>query len=182
MNLAPSLAVRPLRPDDAPAYRELMLAAYAELPDAFTSTAEERAGEPISYWLSRIGSPDGDRLALGAWAGEQLVGSVALERERKPKSRHKALLIGMVVTPDQRRRGTGLALMQALLAHARQQSGLNRINLTVTEGNAPAIRLYESLGFSCWGREPEAIRTADGRLLAKLHLGLALRPGLPGCA
>lgn len=174
-----NLLVRPLLPDDAPAYRELMLAAYAESPDAFTSTAEERAGEPISYWLSRIGRPDSGTLALGAYAGEQLVGSVALERERKPKTAHKALLIGMVVKPAQRRSGAGRALIAALLAHAARQPGLLRINLTVTEGNQAAIRLYESVGFSHWGREPRAIRTADERLLAKLHLGLDLRPGPP---
>ena len=36
------------------------------------------------------------------------------------------------------------------------------------------LRLYEGAGFRCWGREPDAIRTADGRLLAKLHMGLRL--------
>lgn len=169
-----SLRVRPLLPADAQAYRQLMLAAYAESPDAFTSTAEERADAPLDYWLARIGSPDSATLALGAFADAVLLGSVALERERKPKTAHKALLIGMVVRPEQRRLGAGRALMDALLAHARQQPGLLRVNLTVTEGNEAAIRLYEDVGFRQWGREPQAIRTADGRLLAKLHMGLSL--------
>ena len=167
-----SFQVRPLRADDATAYRQLMLDAYAESPDAFTSTADERAGEPLSYWVARIAS-DGT-LALGAFMDGALIGSVALEREKKPKTRHKALLIGMVATPAHRRLGVGRALVAALLSEARQRPGLLRINLTVTEGNEAALRLYESFGFVPWGREPQAIRTADGRLLAKLHLGLSL--------
>lgn len=167
-----SLLVRPLREHDATAYRQLMLDAYAESPDAFTSTADERAGEPLSYWVARIAS--NSALALGAFVDGELIGSVALEREKKPKTRHKALLIGMVAAPAQRRLGVGRALMAALLDQARQLPGLLRINLTVTEGNVAAIRLYESFGFVPWGREPQAICTADGRLLAKLHLGLSL--------
>lgn len=172
-----SLQVRPLRSEEATAYRQLMLNAYTESPDAFTSTAQERAGEPLSYWVARIGSDSA--FALGAFVDGELIGSVALEREMKPKTRHKALLIGMVTAPARRRLGVGRALMAALLDQARKLPGLLRINLTVTEGNAAAIRLYESFGFVPWGREPQAIRTADARLLAKLHLGLDLRPALP---
>jgi hypothetical protein len=38
-----AMHIRRLVPADAAAYRELMLVAYARHPDAFTSTAEERA-------------------------------------------------------------------------------------------------------------------------------------------
>jgi RimJ/RimL family protein N-acetyltransferase len=158
----------------AQAYRGLMLGAYAESPDAFTSTAAERAGEPLSYWAARIGGAASGSLALGAFLEGELVGSVALERERKPKTAHKALLIGMYALPGQRRRGAGRALMAALLEQAGALPGLRRINLTVTEGNEAAIRLYEEFGFLLWGRESQAIRTEDGRLLAKLHMGLNL--------
>lgn len=166
------LQIRPLEPDDAAAYRALMLAAYEESADAFTSTAEERAGEPLSYWVARIGDARSGTLALGGFVDGELIASVALERERKPKTAHKAMLIGMIAAPGWRRAGAGRALLDALLAQARSQPGLRCINLTVTEGNEAAIRLYESFGFVCWGREPQAIHTLDGRLLAKLHLGL----------
>ena len=166
--------VLPLNAEQAQAYRSLMLRAYEETPDAFTSTAAERAGEPLSYWVARIGSAASGSMALGAFLDGELVGSAALERERKPKTAHKALLIGMYALPAQRRRGAGRALMAALLDQARALPGLRRINLTVTEGNEAAIRLYQDFGFLQWGREPRAIRTEDGRLLAKLHMGLDL--------
>ncbi len=53
---------------------------------------------------------------------------------------------GMGVVPGGRRRGTGRALMEALLAQARLRA-VTEVVLEVLEQNAPAIALYESLGF-----------------------------------
>ena len=36
------------------AYRGLMLEAYAQVPDAFTSTAQERALAPEAWWIRRL--------------------------------------------------------------------------------------------------------------------------------
>jgi hypothetical protein len=44
---------------DAHAYKKLMLEAYTLAADAFTSTAEERAAEPIEFWRKRIADPKG---------------------------------------------------------------------------------------------------------------------------
>ena len=49
-----SATLRRLRPDDAPAYRALMLQAYAEQPYAFTSSVAERAGLPLTWWAARL--------------------------------------------------------------------------------------------------------------------------------
>jgi len=163
----------------APAYRALMLEAYAQAADAFTSTAEERAEEPLSYWTKRIADPTGLSAAFGAFSslpdpeGEELVGTVAIEFSAKPKTRHKALLIGMYVSPLARGRGAGRALLAAVLHHAEGRPGLLRVNLNVTEGNAPAVHLYESAGFEAYGVEPMAIRTPDG-YRAKVQMGLSL--------
>jgi RimJ/RimL family protein N-acetyltransferase len=43
----------------------------------------------------------------------------------------------------------------------------------VTEGNEPAIRLYQSLGFRAWGTEPQAIRTPGG-FRGKVHMMMSL--------
>ncbi|MBR4872739.1 MAG: ribosomal protein S18-alanine N-acetyltransferase, partial [Clostridia bacterium] len=52
--------------------------------------------------------------------------------------------------PDFRRRGTGRALVSALLDYARREKFL-RVTLEVRASNAPAIALYESLGFAPCG-------------------------------
>ena len=158
---------------DAPQYRELMLEAYERAADAFTSTAEERAREPLIWWEKRIGNADGLNESFGAFEGESLVGTVALEYSSKPKTRHSALIIGMYVVPAHRGRGVAAALLQAAIGAAKARSEIQGLRLTVTEGNEPAIRLYTSKGFAAWGTEPRAIRT-DAGFKGKVHMSLLL--------
>jgi GNAT superfamily N-acetyltransferase len=167
------MRITSLTASDAQPYRELMLEAYVQAADAFTSTAEERANEPLSWWVERIASPSGLSQCFGAFQAEQLVGTVALEYSAKPKTRHSALVLGMYVRPVARRLGTGALLMQAVITAARAKPGLRMLRLTVTQGNEAAIRLYESFGFSPWGSEPMAILTPSG-YQAKVHMALQL--------
>jgi ribosomal protein S18 acetylase RimI-like enzyme len=171
------MRVAALTADDAPAYCALMLQAYARDADAFTSTAQERAAEPAPWWVNRIAAASGLAQGFGAFDGPVLTGAVALEFSAKPKTRHSALVVGMVVQPEARRQGTGRALMLAAIAHGRARPGLRAMRLTVTEGNAAAIGLYAALGFRAWGVEPMAIAGQAGGLLGKVHMVLDLAGG-----
>jgi L-amino acid N-acyltransferase YncA len=167
------MRIAALTASDAPQYRELMLEAYVQAADAFTSTAVERVKEPLSWWANRIASAAGLSQSFGAFHAEQLVGTVALEYSVKPKTQHSALVLGMYVRPEARRSGVGALLMQAAIAAASAKSGLRMLRLTVTHGNQAAIRLYESVGFSAWGTEPMAILTPSG-YKAKVHMAMHL--------
>jgi GNAT superfamily N-acetyltransferase len=168
------MQLKTLSAADAPQYRELMLEAYVQAADAFTSTAEERESEPLSWWVDRIASPAGLGQSFGAFDEQQLVGTVALEYSAKPKTRHSALVIGMYVRAQARRQGAGLMLMHAAIGAARARPGLLMLRLTVTEGNSAALALYESVGFSAWGIEPMAILTPSG-YRGKVHMAMPLR-------
>lgn len=168
-----ALRVAVLTPADVARYRALMLHAYDAAADAFTSTAAERAAEPDGWWLRRIADPQGLSTGFGAFDGEALVGTVAIECSAKPKTRHKALILGMFVHESARCRGAGRALLQAALAAARARPGVFLLTLTVTEGNRPAIALYEACGFRAFGVEPLAIATPGG-YRAKVHMALQL--------
>ena len=50
------------------------------------------------------------------------------------------------------------------------------LNLSVTEGNEAAVKLYRSFGFETFGIEPMAILTPSG-YKAKLHMWLPLKSG-----
>ncbi|MFT5286907.1 MAG: RimJ/RimL family protein N-acetyltransferase [Planctomycetota bacterium] len=158
-----------LNAKDVNRYRSLMLQAYEQAPDAFKSSVEERAAEPDSWWKKRIGEPGGNGVAFGAFVEKELVGTVALQFSSKPKIKHRVQLIGMFVLPSSQGAGIGRALLEAAVQHARERDGTRSIVLTVTEGNAPAIYLYEACGFVAFGSEPMAIRTSNG-FKAKVHM------------
>jgi RimJ/RimL family protein N-acetyltransferase len=169
-----TMVISPLRAHHATTYRHLMLQAYERDGDAFTSTGAERAAEPMAWWEKRIADPEGQHVAFGAFDGDTLLGSVAIEFSRKPKTRHKGMVIGMVVQPQARGAGLGKALLNAALQHADAVEGLAVLTLTVTQGNTPALKLYQNAGFQVFGTEPMAILTPAG-LKAKVHMWRATR-------
>jgi len=154
-------------------YRSLMLHAYEHAADAFTSTREERAAQPDSWWVNRIADPKGAGVAFGAFLDGKLVGTVALEFSIKPKTQHKAHLIGMFVLEGCRGAGVGKALLKTALDFAKSRPGVTLLNLTVTQGNTAAITLYEAAGFQVFGIEPMAINTPSG-YKSKLHMWRSL--------
>lgn len=62
-------------------------------------------------------------------------------------------ITNVATLPAYRRQGIGRALVRALLARA-WQAGLSFVTLEVRASNAPAIALYESLGFERVGSRP----------------------------
>ena len=162
------MQIRRLAPADALSYRALRLRALREHPDAFTSSWEDDRTQPVEAAAARLAV----HAFWGAFQGPELYGFVGLEREQRAKNRHKATVVGMYVASEVGGQGVGRTLLAALLAHARS-AGLASLVLTVTEGNAQALRLYQSAGFRSFGIEPDAIRV-DGRSYSKNHMHLDL--------
>ena len=82
---------------------------------------------------------------LVAEGSEGIVGRLSISRDSHPASRHVADL-GLMVADGWRRRGVGTALMQEALRWARGV-GVRKVELHVFPHNAPAIAMYEKLGF-----------------------------------
>ena len=172
---APRVGIRRLSSDDLPAYKALRDAVLAAHPSAFTSDAAEARGRTSESYRSRLGlaRPEGGEFTLGAWHAETLIGAISCERDARIKVRHIGHLVGMMVSDLHQRRGIGGVLLAACVAEARRAVGLHMLTLTVTAGNAPAIRLYETAGFVRCGRLPRAI-CVDGRYFDKDQMVLAL--------
>ena len=162
-------SVRQLANSDASRYRDLMLDAYENFSEAFTSTANERRGKSLSWWEERIASDDGTSVVFGAFDGDELIGTAGIEYETRDKTKHKSLLFGMFVRPAYRGHGIGRALIDAALGHARSRPGALVMLLSLTGGNAAAQRLYESCGFATFGVEPMGL-CIDGAFRAKVHM------------
>lgn len=173
---APLIRIRLLGTRDLAAYkalRDLMLAGF---PDAFTSDAHTETPKPPDVYLGRfgIGQDDAATFTLGAFDRERLIGSISCEREARPKVQHLGQVIGMMVVPDQARRGVGRALLKACIEHVRAFTSVQQLTLTVTSSNAGAVRLYEQAGFVRYGTLPRALRIGDHYVdkdLMRLALG-----------
>ena len=156
-----------LDPSHASAYRDLMLRAYAEQPQAFSSSAQERALLPLAWWEQRLGDADGGVFAL--LQESQPLAVCGLQFESREKLRHKAQLFGMYVDPDFRRSGYGDALLRQALEAARARPGVLVLQLSVSAGNHPALHLYGRWGFQAFASEPMAVAVA-GQFVTKLHM------------
>lgn len=169
---SPSTAVlRRLAVADAPAYRLLMLQAYEQHPDAFTSSAGERAALPMHWWEARLRASDvAPEVVIGAFSSAgALMGVAGVGFESREKTQHKSTLFGMFVAAEQRGRGLGALLVEGVLRYAHTRPAVTIMQLTVTEGNASAVRLYERCGFRAFGVEPYAVRLGEG-FVAKVHM------------
>ena len=177
---SPGICLRLLTPADAPAYKALRDALLLCAPTAFTSDHAASVGLPASQFSARMGTPEGGIFYLGAFSADgQLLGCVGCERAQRVKERHRASVIGMMVTPSAQRQGIGRQLLEACLAAAARMDGLQQLDLTVTAGNASAQRLYEEAGFRAWGSHPNAI-VVDGKAFDKVHMLLRLPPAFTG--
>lgn len=160
--------VRPLSLADAVAFRTLRLAALREAPEAFGSSYEEETARPLSDFADRLSAPE-PSLTFGAFVGGALCGIAGFRRESGLKTRHIGLLWGVYVAPTQRGTGLAKALVESVIAHARRHIVI--LHADVGADNHAARRLYEGLGFRCYGVQPKAL-LVDGRFIDEALLAL----------
>ena len=113
------------------------------------------AGElenPLSLWLV-------------AEAGERILGYVGSQAVLD-----SADVMNLAVAPEARRTGVGAALMEAL-SRDLSERGVGTLLLEVRKSNAPAIALYEKLGFSLAGiRRNYYLRPREDALILQKRL------------
>ena len=85
---------------------------------------------------------------------------MTLLRQRGMKTRHKATMVAMYVALERRGRGVGRMLAEAVIAHAREMPGLERVHATVVTTNTAARHLYHRVGFEAYGIELRALKHA----------------------
>jgi len=91
----------------------------------------------------------------------------------------EAELLTVAVAPEARRRGTGRTLLARFLYQARVR-GADRAFLEVSARNAPAIALYESVGFERAGLRRNYYLAPDGARIDALVMARDLAAGPPG--
>ena len=166
------ISIRNLEPTDAQAFKDLRIYAMQESPRAFGSSVpdeEQRSLESIKTMFSSHPS-----FGLGVFDTHTLIGLARCECTSRIKTKHKADIYSVYIHPDYRGQGLARRLLEQLITQAKAVNGLETLLLAVSEHNAPALALYQSLGFVEWGKEPDALRHA-GESLTEIFMRLELR-------
>lgn len=176
-----------LGPADAERFALVRKRMLADAPWAFVSTPEDDPNLDLGYLRDVLGQVQNEILAIeardvepvtGAPAdeveGQDLVAAAGIFRMKSPKFSHRARLWGVFVSPECRGRGLGRLVISAAVELAKSWKGVEFIDLGVSENSPDARRLYESVGFEEWGREPEATHY-DGHRYDEIYMSLRVR-------
>lgn len=142
------MQIREMTLTDAPAVAELEKLCFSD-PWSEKSIAAE-VNNPLSYWLV---AEDAGKVC--GYVGSQSVLDAAD-------------MMNLAVAPEHRRKGVGEALVDALTQHLFHNNVIALL-LEVRVSNAPAIALYQKMGFEQVGCRPKYYRNPreDALILRK---------------
>ena len=148
--------IRQLDASDAVDYRDLRLEALKNEPRAFTAAYEDEVSDGPETYAGRVT----DNFVLGGFLTDgRLAGTAGLMVPAGRKLRHRGTLWGVYVRPEARGLGMAKGLVAGVVARARTQ--VEVITLGVGAYNAPALKVYESQGFTEYARDQGLIKIAD---------------------
>jgi GNAT superfamily N-acetyltransferase len=153
------MEIRRLGIGDAGLFRDVRLRALEDAPYAFSSWFAREAALDSAFWNDRVAE------SAAATTGATFVAldcgrSVGMAGGFFPdEQRAAAVLWGMWVDPNARRRGIGHALLEAVAGWARD-AGAQRLTLALAQdkGSEVAAALYRTRGFAETG-ESEALES-----------------------
>jgi ribosomal protein S18 acetylase RimI-like enzyme len=120
-----------------------------------------------AFWdESLAAAARGERIVLGAWDGDILVGTVSLLLNCPPNQPHRAEIAKMMTRVSHRGQGVATALMRVAENLAAERSRTLLVLDTAAEDGAAA--LYEKLGFVLVGTIPDYALKPHGGLTATM--------------
>lgn len=108
----------------------------------------------------------GERVVLGAFDGDVLVGTVTLQLDCPPNQPHRAEIAKMMTRASHRGRGVATALLRAAERLAIERERTLLVLDTATDGGAAG--LYERMGFTRAGEIPDYALKPHGGLTGTL--------------
>ncbi len=147
-----AMEIRPATPDDFPQ----MLAIFRKVlttGDTYVLEADTSVGEAYDYWFGP---------QIETWVALEngrVVGMYRLIANQKGRGSHVANM-SIMVDPDVRGRGVGLAVGRHSLAQAKKNGFLAMQFNMVVSTNTHAVALWKKLGFDVVGTLPGAFRQA----------------------
>jgi ribosomal protein S18 acetylase RimI-like enzyme len=133
----------------------------------------------FAFWQGSLSAAGrGERIVLGAFDGEELIGTVTLLLDLPPNQPHRAEIAKMMTRISHRGRGVATALMRAAECLATQHGRTLLVLDTAVEDGAS--RLYEALGFNLTGVIPDYALKPHGGLTGTMIYWKRIDQAAPG--
>jgi RimJ/RimL family protein N-acetyltransferase len=165
--------IRRLVKADAARYVELRREMLADTPVAFLGDLDDDECLDLELMEARLSSSESPIFCAENGEGE-FCSVAGFYRDRRAKMRHRGTVWGVFTRPGYRRLGLSRRVLETAVRHASAMEGLELLHLSVSVEAPGAQALYESLGFTAWGREPRAVMV-DGRQVDEIHMWRAAR-------
>jgi ribosomal protein S18 acetylase RimI-like enzyme len=117
----------------------------------------EKEASFITGMGTPVGAPGWRRVWLALDESGAIAGHIDLRARPERAAKHRALL-GMGVDRAHRRKGLGARLIDAALAWAREEAGIDWVDLEVMSSNRAARELYARNGFAAVGEIADMFR------------------------
>ncbi len=150
------IVIRTAGPADARAVRDFQLRVFADSEYMIHRPEEYQRSVRDEKRILRAKFESPNQLYLAAEDGGAMVALLTSRVDLRQRVSH-TIYMGLAVEREWRGKRLGEALMRVFIGWAHSVDGLRRIELNVTDGNAPAQRLYQKLGFEEEGRRKGAI-------------------------
>jgi ribosomal protein S18 acetylase RimI-like enzyme len=156
--------------DSSPATRAMLAEMLIEVVATGGSVSFMHPLDPAvadAYWVDALGAAARDqRVVLGAWDGEALVGTVTLLLDFPQNQPHRAEVAKLMTRSSHRGRGIATTLMASVEAIAVRRGRTLLVLDTAVDGGAAA--LYARLGFTLTGEIPDYAFKPHGGLTGTL--------------
>ena len=147
--------IRALNEKDVDAFIRLRKESIVTMPASFGADPDVEIDRETTE--KDLKGKSEENFILGYFEGQTLVAMLGFIRYKNQKTRHKAFIWGVYVSEDYRGKKIGKQLMMACIERAKSISGLEKILLGVSHISDAAIGLYESMGFTTYGAERNAM-------------------------
>ncbi len=85
----------------------------------------------------------------------EIAGYATLSTYREKEAYKSTVELSVYVSPSHRKMGVGTALMEAIIAMAKEDESIHTVVSVITAGNEASRRLHEKFGFTFCGTIPE---------------------------
>jgi RimJ/RimL family protein N-acetyltransferase len=157
--------IRLLNREDAPEYQQLRLESLQENPSAFLSTFDNEAKLHEEVYADHLdASYHPPHLGyFGIFVGEEgkLIGYIQISKNYLEKQEHIVFANNLYISPTFRGKGYAKLLFEKVFEMLKNTEHVERVFLSCTATNRPAMSLYKNLGFRRFAVKARAIKWQD---------------------